>query len=149
MLLYLAGPEVETIFATLLDTGNDDDYDKAVEKFTEYLAPKQNVLYERHILRRAKQRVDEPIDQFHTQLRHLGAICDFSDLDEEIRTQIVENSRSSRLRRKALPDDTKLSDLIAWFVELTTLVKRHTTGYCYIVFIVTNILCSNAIRSKY
>ena len=58
--------------------------------------------------------VDESIDQFHTRLRHLGATCDFSDLDEEIRTQIVENCRSSRLRRKALRDDTKLSDLIAY-----------------------------------
>ena len=114
LLLYLAGPEVETIFATLSDTGNEDDYDKAVEKLTEYFAPKQNVLYERHVFRRAKQRVDESIDQFHTRLRHLGATCDFSDLDEEIRTQIVENCRSSRLRRKALRDDTKLSDLIAY-----------------------------------
>ena len=51
LLLYLAGPEVETIFATLSDTGNDDDYDKAVEKLTEYFAPKQNVLYERHVFR--------------------------------------------------------------------------------------------------
>ena len=30
LLLYLAGPEVETIFVTLSDTGNDDDYDKVV-----------------------------------------------------------------------------------------------------------------------
>jgi hypothetical protein len=64
--------------------------------------------------RQAKQRVDESIDQFHTRLRHLGATCDFGDLDDEIRTQIVEHCRSSRLRRKALRDDTKLSDLIAY-----------------------------------
>ena len=112
LLLHLAVPKVENIFAILSDTGNDDDYDKAVEKLTEYFAPKQNVnvLYERHIFRRAKQRVDESIDQFHTRLRHLGATCDCSDLDEEIRTQIVENCRSSRLRRKGHRDDTKLSD---------------------------------------
>ena len=114
LLLYLAGPEVETIFATLSDTGNDDDYDKAVEELTEYFAPKENVLYERHIFRKTKQRVDESIDQFHTRLKHLGATCDFSDLNEEIRTQNVENCRTSRLRRKALRDDTKLSDLIAY-----------------------------------
>ena len=71
------------------------------------------MLYERHIFRGEKQRVDESLDQFHTRLRHLGATCDFSDLDEEIRTQIVENCRSSRLRRKVLRDDTKLSDFTA------------------------------------
>ena len=62
---------------------------KLWEKLTEYFAPKQNVLYGRHVFRIAKQRVDESIDQFHTRLTHLRATCDFSDLDEEIRTQIV------------------------------------------------------------
>ena len=57
LLLYFAGP-------TLSDTGNDDDYDKAVEKLTEYFAPKKNWLYERHRFRQAKQRVHESIDQF-------------------------------------------------------------------------------------
>ncbi|CAB4013125.1 PREDICTED: uncharacterized protein LOC100367779 [Paramuricea clavata] len=113
-LLYLAGPEVETIFATLSDMGTDDDCYIAVERFTEYFAPKQYVLYERHRFRQAKQRVDESIDQFHTRLRHLGATYDLGDLDDEIRTQIVEHCRSSRLRRKALRDDTKLSDLVAY-----------------------------------
>ena len=54
------------------------------------------------------------IVQFYTRLRHLGATCNFCDFDEEIRTQIVENCRSSRLRRKAVRDDIKLSDLIAY-----------------------------------
>ncbi len=102
LLLYLAGPEVETIFATLEDTGEEDDYDKAVEKLTEYFAPKQNVLYERHVFRQAKQRHDETIDQFHTRLRYLGTTCGFNDLNEEIRTQLVEQCRSSRVRRVVL-----------------------------------------------
>ena len=44
-LLYLAGPEVETIFATLSDTGNHENYDTAEEKLTAYFAPKKNTLY--------------------------------------------------------------------------------------------------------
>ena len=40
LLLYLAGPEVETIFATLEDTGEEDDYDKAVEKLLRRRYPK-------------------------------------------------------------------------------------------------------------
>jgi hypothetical protein len=42
---------VETIFATLSDTGEENDFDKAVEKLTEYFALKKNILYERHIFR--------------------------------------------------------------------------------------------------
>ena len=124
LLLYLAGPEVETIFATLEDTGEEDDYDKAVEKLTEYFAPKQNVLYERHVFRQAKQRHDETIDQFHTRLRHLGTTCGFNDLNEEIRTQLVEQCRSSRVRRKSLREDTTLSDLIAYARSLELADKQ-------------------------
>ena len=45
LLLYLAGPKVETIFATLPDTGEENDFDTAEQKLTEYFAPKKNILY--------------------------------------------------------------------------------------------------------
>lgn len=125
LLLYLAGPDVESIFATLPDTGEEDDYDKAAEKLTEYFAPKVNILYERHVFRQAKQHRGETIDQFHTRLRHLGATCNFTDLEEEIRTQIVEQCSSSRLRRKALREDTKLADLIS-YARSIELADQHT-----------------------
>ena len=125
LLLYLAGPDVETIFATIPDTGEEDDYDKAVEKLTGYFAPKQNTLYERHVFRQAKQHSGETIDHFHTRLRHLGATCEFADLDEEIRTQIVEQFSSSRLREKALREDTKLADLIS-YARSIELADKHT-----------------------
>ena len=114
LLLYLAGPEVETIFATLSDTGNDQDYDTAEEKLTAYFAPKKNTLYERHVFRKATQRPDETIDQFCTRLRHLGSTCEFDQLDDEIKMQLVENCRSSRIRRKAFRDDPNLEDLMKY-----------------------------------
>ena len=125
LLLYLAGPEVETIFAMLVKTGEEDDFDTAVEKLTEYFVPKQNVLYERHVFRQPKQRSGETVDQFHTRLRHLGAMCGFTSLDDEIRTQIVEQCSSSRLRRKALRDDTSLADLIS-YARSIELADKHT-----------------------
>jgi hypothetical protein len=114
LLLYLAGPKVETIFATLSDTGEENDFDKAIEKLTEYFAPKKNILYERHIFREVGQRSDETIDQFCTRLRHRASTCEFDNVEDEIKTQIVENCRSSRLRRKAFRDDPKLDDLIKY-----------------------------------
>ena len=41
LLLYLAGPKVETIFATLPDTSEENDFDTAEQKLTEYFAPKK------------------------------------------------------------------------------------------------------------
>ena len=42
LLLYLADPKVETIFATHPDTGAENDLDTAEQKLTEYFAPKKH-----------------------------------------------------------------------------------------------------------
>ena len=47
-------------------------------------------------------------------MRHLATTCEFDNADDEIKTQIVESCRSSRLRRKAFRDDPKLDDLIKY-----------------------------------
>ena len=73
--LYLAGPEVETIFDNLPDTGENKDFDKAVEKLTEYFSPKKNITYEIHVFRQAQQREDEMLDQFHMRHGNLHGIA--------------------------------------------------------------------------
>ena len=41
LFLHLAGPKVETILATLPDTGEKNDFDTAEQKLTEYFAQKK------------------------------------------------------------------------------------------------------------
>ena len=106
LLLYMAGPQVQEIFETLTDTGNDDDFKTAVEKLTEYFMPKKNLAYEVYVFRQARQSPDEALDQYHTRLRKLATTCEFVDGEREIKTQIIQSCLSSRLRRKALRDST-------------------------------------------
>ena len=54
--------------------------------------------------RKEKQETGESLDTYRTRLRRLAATCEFADTDREIKTQIVQNCTSSRLRRRALPD---------------------------------------------
>ncbi len=49
ILLHLAGPEVQEIFETLPDTG--DDYKTALEKLNEHFNPCKNIAVERHVFR--------------------------------------------------------------------------------------------------
>ena len=63
MLLYYAGDDVDEIFTTLADTG--DDYKKAHEALTKHAA------YEISKFRQAKQEKDESIDTYHVRLRKL------------------------------------------------------------------------------
>ena len=128
LLLYLAGPKVEKIFSTVTDTAEENDYDTAEAKLTAYFAPKKNVLYERHVFRQAKQETEETLDQFYTRLRHLASTCDFTNLEEEIETQLVEKCCSTRLRRKAFRDDSKLDELLQYAraLEISSIaVEKH------------------------
>ena len=102
MMIHFAGEDVYKIFRTLEETGEAKDYDVAKAKLTEYFKPQQNVEYERYVFRRAQQQSSETLDQYYTRLRQLAATCDFADVAAEIKSQIVLNGYSSRLRRRAL-----------------------------------------------
>ena len=60
-----------------------------------------------------KQGKDKPIDQFATRLKQKAQRCNFVDVDFEIKDQIVFNSHSHHLQRKALGDDLDLQNLVA------------------------------------
>ena len=99
VLLHLAGPEVQDVFATLQDTG--EDYAAALAKLTAYFEPKKNVSLERHIFRSAVQMPDEPLDAFATRLRQLVKTCDNGErANEMIRDQLVDKCHSRDLRRR-------------------------------------------------
>jgi hypothetical protein len=69
LLLHYAGPDVDDIFETLPDTGEDKDYKKAVECLNTYFVPKVNIVYEEYQFRQAKQRSNENLVSYHTRLR--------------------------------------------------------------------------------
>ena len=98
LLLHYGGEEVNEIFETLTDTG--DDYETAKGKLTEYFAPKKNTEFEVYKFRQAKQQQDEGIDAFLTRLRQLSINCEFPDTDKEVKSQIIQGCSSTRLRRR-------------------------------------------------
>ena len=73
-----------------------------MQALTHYFTPRQNREYEIYVFRQAKQENNESISAFHTRLRQLAITCEFSDVDREIKTQIVQSCSSHKLRTKAL-----------------------------------------------
>ena len=112
VLLHLAGPDVQEIFETLPNTG--DDYKTALEKLNEYFQPKRNIPFERHVFRQASQQPDESMDVFVTRLRTLSKTCDFGEqMDEAIRDQAIDKCVSKELRRRLLREpDIDLAKLL-------------------------------------
>ena len=96
LLLYQAGQATQEIFETLQDTG--DTYEAAKTKLDSYFAPKKNVDYKIFQFRQAAQKPGETVDQFSTRLRKLAATCEFYDSEKEIKSAIILNCLSKRLR---------------------------------------------------
>ena len=112
LLLYQAGETTQEIFETLEETGEDSK--TAKEKLDEYFLPRKNVDYEIFQFRKATQHPGETADQFVTRLRKLAATCEFHDTSREIKSAVIQNCLSKRLRKYALRKDTlKLDDLLA------------------------------------
>ena len=111
LLLYQVGEATQTIFDTLADTG--EDYETAMTKLNEYFTPKKNVDYEIFKFRTTTQNAGETIDQYTTRLRKLAANCEFPDMERELKSTIIQNCLSKRLRRIALRDDLSLDNLLA------------------------------------
>lgn len=104
ILLHLAGPEVQEIFETLTDTGND--YETAKLKLKGYFEPKCNVTYERHIFRNTTPLAQETVASFVTRLRQIAENCNFeASKDDMIRDQVVEKCTLKGLRKRLLQEE--------------------------------------------
>ena len=107
MLLHYVGEEVNEIFDTLdvpEATEEEDVFRKAEKALREYFTPQKNLEFEVYKFRQAKQLPGENISAYHTKLKQLAKSCDFHDEKREIKTQIIQNGISSKLRRKAIAD---------------------------------------------
>jgi hypothetical protein len=102
VLLHLAGEEVQAIFATLENTG--DDYATALDKLNTYFEPKHNLSYDRHVFRQLGQEQGETVNTFVTRLREAVKSCEFDKYSnpDAIKDQIIDKCTSSKLRRVLL-----------------------------------------------
>jgi len=103
LLLHLAGSDVQGIFETLPDRGNN--YAEVMAALDAYFSPMVNETFERHIFRQLAQREEETVDQFVTRLRQQAANCAFGDKEDEmIRDQVIDklSTQSRRLKEKLL-----------------------------------------------
>ena len=82
LLLHYSGEEVNDLFDTLPDTGEDNDYKEACEALTRYFTPRKNVSFEIFKFRNLKQESHETVDEFHTRLQIASKYCEFGDIKE-------------------------------------------------------------------
>ena len=72
LLLHYVGDDVNDIFETLPDCGEEKDFKEACEALNQYFTPRKNVSLEVFKFRNMKQHDDETSVEFHTRLQ-MGA----------------------------------------------------------------------------
>ena len=102
LLLHCAGPSVQDIFYSLAVPDLVDDqniYDLAVAALDGHFQPQNNAAFERSQFRAMVQLPSETVDQYIIRLRQKAVYCDFHNVDENIRDQIIDKCYSQHLRR--------------------------------------------------
>ena len=101
MLLHLAGPDVQELFSTLVDTGEATDYTTTVTAWNGYFLPKANAAFARQKFHQLNKKKVRP--QFVTRLRKEGKNCNFgADFDNQIRDTVLCECRSDYVKRNCL-----------------------------------------------
>ena len=98
LLFHSGDMELQEIYYTLVPEDTETTFNDCLAALDNYFTPKVNVPLERHVFRQMEQMEGETIDQFVCRLRQKAISCDFANVDEAIRDQIIEKCKDSRLR---------------------------------------------------
>ena len=107
MLMHIAGPEVQDIFDTLPQP--EKKLEAHLTALDKYFLPKINIRYERFLFHQTKQEATESVDTYVTRLKKLASTCEFEDLNDRIVDQVVSYCHDSRIRKKLLESEKKLT----------------------------------------
>ena len=106
LLLHYAGMNTQDLFETLAEPSDPEDrYEKTVAMLNGQFKVAKNTPFERHVFRQMVPQPNEPVDKFVARLRQQARLCDFSDLNDQLRDQLVDKIAQPGLRRKLLEKD--------------------------------------------
>jgi len=115
MLLHYVREETCDVFETPTVpelSEESDEYKTAVKAFADYFEPQKCVDHHLHIFRQESQKSGENITEFYTRLQLLARKFEFANTELEIKRQIIQDTSSVRLRRKAIEQNLSLEDLL-------------------------------------
>ena len=127
LLLTFGGDDLNDI----VDTFSEEDlrpgenvthFDKLCSVITTYFNPEQNAEFQKYIFRHTEQMSDN-IDEFYSHLLHIASTCGFTDMNSEIKSQLIAGCKSHKVREKGLANPKlTLTELLTYArtLQLTT-----------------------------
>ena len=99
-LLHVVGKAARDIYYTRAQAG--DRYEEVRDILADHFTPLRNVDYEIYKFGQIRQREQEGFDDFMVRLREAAARCDFLDIAQQLKRQIIGGRRSLKLKEHVL-----------------------------------------------
>lgn len=114
LLLHYGGKDVQKQFSSLpkATQGDETDYNAAVQALTDVFKTGESTELQEFEFRSTKQDPGESLDSYVSKLRRKAKNCNFADIDKEIKSQIIQHTSSSRLRRRAIRESLDLPSIM-------------------------------------
>ena len=92
LLLHLAEEDVQDIFLTLSDTGDANNYQKAVDALNMYFVPKKNTAHANHLFKHTVINPGESVSPYYVRLRTVVKDYGFGgDQNNQLETRSFSN----------------------------------------------------------
>ena len=105
LMSHYAGEEVDDIIDTLVvpaPAGDANEYTVFRDALNTHFLPQMNTEYAIYEFRARAQEQGETLDMYVTELKKLAKFCNFQNLDLELKSQIIQNCLSTKLRTQSL-----------------------------------------------
>ncbi|KAK7111487.1 hypothetical protein V1264_011109 [Littorina saxatilis] len=137
LLLTYAGNDLNDIVdsfpaADLTPRDGETHFQKLVDRINEHFNPQINREYQVFTFRQLTQTSDS-VDIFYQQLKRHASLCNFANIESEIKSQLITGCKVNKVREKGLSNPgITLSDLLQYArtLELTASYSRkmHEDG---------------------
>ena len=91
---------------------NTGDYDLAIQKLDEYFDPLVNKDSARNKFDSMKQNQSESVSEYYVRLKTQARKCQFPDVNDTIRSKLLQTMKDRKLRREAMTKSYTLSQLL-------------------------------------
>ena len=105
LMSHYAGEEVDDIIDMLVfpaPAGDANEYTAFCDALNTHFLSQMNTEYAIYKFRTRTQKQGETLDMYVTELKKLAKFCNFQNLDCELKSQIIQNCRSAKLRTQSL-----------------------------------------------
>ena len=105
LMSHYMGEEVDDIIDTPVipaPAGDANEYTIFRDALNTHFLPQMNTEYAIYEFRTRAQEQGETLDMYVTELKKLANFCNFQNLDRELKSQIIQNCRWTKLHTQSL-----------------------------------------------